>query len=151
MKLPHLVLVVTGGRNLTPAQWARAIAGLPDDIDNHGDPPEAIIAHLWHGGAHGWDRAAGEWASAHGVPQTCVPYEAGRPAEGKPEVPRAQWGKRRNWLMMTRARAMAREKGLGIVCLAGWNGMSGGTAHGMAVATALRIDVHVYETWKEGR
>ena len=136
---PHtqIVLCVTGGRDLTPDSFASALPLLGN--------VSAISLH--HGDARGWDRAARDWARSNGIPDYPVPFSAGE-AEG---VPRAQWGKRRNWTFMANARRQARENGVSCVCLAGWNGMSGGTAHGIATATSLGLDVVLDRAWEAKR
>lgn len=125
----RVVLAVTGGRDLTLDDWTAGLAKLEERIDA---PPGDAVIHLFHGDAFGWDAAAKAWAESCGIPHTPIPYAAGE----VPGVPRAAWGKRRNHTIMRKAREMARVEVCDSFCLAGWNGMSGGTAHGIAAAVA---------------
>ncbi len=137
-----IVLVVVGGQDLGHRHWDAGLSELARAIGPGG---LRRIAELHHGDRRGWDRCARAWAIASGVPHHGMPAEAGQ----KEGLKKAQWGKRRNWLFMAAAKRRAAELGGSCVCLAGWNGSSDGTSHGIAVASFLDIRVVPYRAWHE--
>ena len=138
-----IVLVVVGGQDLTTGRhWEAGLVELGRVLG--ADALGRVVA-VHHGDRRGWDRCARAWAIARGLEQHGMPAEAGR----KDGLKKAQWSKRRNWLFMAAAKRQAADLGGSCVCLAGWNGSSDGTAHGIAVASFLGIRVVPYRAWHE--
>ena len=138
-----VVLAVVGGQDMSNQRhWDAGLAELARALGPGG---LRRIAELHHGERRGWDRSARAWAIASGIPHHGMSAESAR----KEGLRKAQWGKRRNWLFLSAARRRADALRGICVCLAGWNGASDGTAHGIAVATFLGIRVVPYRAWHE--
>ncbi len=137
-----IVLVVTGGSDLTDAShWRRGLEELESVM---GEGAAGRVLELHHGERAGWDRQARAWAIARGIPHHGMAADAA----ASDSLKRAQWPKRRNWLFMVAAKRRAAELDAACVCLAGWNGSSSGTAHGIAVASFLGLEVVPYRSWR---
>ncbi|HYD02587.1 MAG TPA: hypothetical protein VEB22_15275 [Phycisphaerales bacterium] len=113
--------------------------GIPDEIVH---ASLDVLVGRWglpsgviEGGAVGVDQAGKDWAIARGLPVAEIPYGRGKRDGVSPSL----WGKRRNWVMALAGQRNERELRAAVF----WDGMSGGTAHMLAVLYTRRVPAAV--------